>query len=213
MIRFSAAGSEGADEAAFIGQPRLLGQHVFKSNDSGPQVTLMVAVAAAALKAPDPDGVFLACVLDDELTEGTPAETERVWNGFLRLHNLFQFLACANFATRRQIETGGFNAAPATTGPSPEAKVGGWDEILSSVDGEMRPLAMRLREKSSPLPILGFELANEVGAIVAEAELGWPELRIAMLREDQRDFLTVFKAAGWRAFVAAEVANPEKLFE
>jgi DEAD/DEAH box helicase domain-containing protein len=176
----------------------------------------MISVAAAALKAPDPDEAFLACVLNDDFTVGAPAEAERVWNGFLRLHNLFQFLPYANFATRRQIEAGGFvapSAAPFGSPASPEAKVGGWDEILSLVDGEFRALATGLGEKGGPLPILGFELTDELGAVIAEAELGWPGLRIAVLREDQRDFLAPFEAAGWRAFVAGEITNPEKLFE
>jgi DEAD/DEAH box helicase domain-containing protein len=92
-------------------------------------------------------------------------------------------------------------------------EVSGWEEVLSLVDGELRPLAERLAENSGPLPILGFELTDEAGAVIAEAELGWPELRIALLREDQRGFLSVFTSADWRAFRPAEVTEPEKLFE
>ena len=172
----------------------------------------MVAVAAPALQAPDPEGAFVACVLDDDFAGSTPAEAERVWNGFLRLQNLFQFSRYANFATRRQIETGAFIAAPPAAAP-PVVEVSGWKEVLSLVDGELRPLAERLAEKSEPLPLLGFELTDEAGAVIAEAELGWPEPRIAVLREDQRSFCTVFAAAGWRAFMAVEVTEPEKLFE
>ena len=84
---------------------------------------------------------------------------------------------------------------------------------MSLVDGELRALAMRLGERGAPLPILGFELTDALAAVIAEAELGWPELRIAVLREDQRDFLKTFEAAGWRAFVAGEITNPEKFFE
>jgi len=204
--------ASGADEAAVIGRPRLLGRHVFKANDSGPPVTLMVAIAAAALQAPDPNGAFLACVLDDDFAGSTPAEAERLWNGFLRLHNLFQFSRYANFATRRQIETGAFFAAPSAAAP-PVAEVSGWEEVLSLVADELRPLAERLAEKGGPLPILGFELADEAGAVIAEAEFGWPELRIAVVREDQCGFLSVFTAAAWRAFIAAEVTEPERLFE
>jgi DEAD/DEAH box helicase domain-containing protein len=207
--------SDGADQAAAIGHPRLHGRHLLKANGIDPQVTLMVSVAAAALKAPDPDDAFLACVLDDDFTR-TATEAERVWNGFLRLHNLFQFLRYANFATRRQVDAGGFVAAPAGSDGLPaslEAQVGGWEQILSLVAGELRSFATRLGERGDPLPILGFELTDELGAVIAEAELGWPELRIALLREDQRDFLTPFKAAGWGAFVAGEITNPEKLFE
>jgi DEAD/DEAH box helicase domain-containing protein len=141
--------SDGAEQAAAVGRPRLLGQHLFKANGTGSQVTLMVSVAAAALKAPDPDEAFLACVLDDEFTIGAPAEAERVWNGFLRLHNLYQFLRYANFATRRQVETGGFvvpPVAPDGAPAPPEAEVGGWEEILSLVDGELRALATGLGE-------------------------------------------------------------------
>jgi DEAD/DEAH box helicase domain-containing protein len=175
-------------------------------------MTLMVAVAAPALQAPDPEGAFVACVLDDDFSGSTPAEAERVWNGFLRLHNLFQFSRYANFATRRQIDTGGFFAAAPAAGP-PVAEVSGWEEVLSLVDGELRPLAERLAEKGGPLPVLGFELTDAAGAVIAEAELGWSELRIALMREDQRGFLTVFRAAAWRAFMAGEVMEPEKLFE
>jgi hypothetical protein len=77
----------------------------------------------------------------------------------------------------------------------------------------LRPLAERLAEKGGPLPVLGFELTDAAGAVIAEPELGWSELRIAVLREDQRGFLTVFTAAAWRAFMAAELTEPENLFE
>jgi len=204
--------SSGAEEAAVIGRPRLLGRHVFKANDSGPPVTLMVAIAAASLQAPHLDGAFLACVLDDDFAGSTPAEAERVWNGFLRLHNLFQFSRYANFATRRQIDTGAFVAEAPAAAP-PVVEVTGWEEVLSLVDGELRPLAEHLAENDRPLPVLGFELTDEAGAVIAEAELGWPELRIAVLRKDQRGFLSMFTSGAWRAFMAAEVTEPEKLFE
>ena len=42
-----------------------------------------------------------------------------------------------------------------------------------------------------------------------EAELGWPEARLALLRGDQEVYAGPFEAAGWRAFRVAEVlADP-----
>jgi len=60
------------------------------------------------------------------------------------------------------------------------------------------------------VPDVGYELANEDGEIVATAELGWPQIKVGLLRDEEFQYTGQFIAAGWRTFPVAEVlADPE----
>ena len=49
-----------------------------------------------------------------------------------------------------------------------------------------------------PVPQLGFELADDNGEVLAEAELAWPTERVAVLHGEQAENGVVFEQAGWR---------------
>ena len=57
-----------------------------------------------------------------------------------------------------------------------------------------------LFERGMPVPEVGFELAGDRGAVIAEAELAWPDRRIAILLRDREAPAAAFAAAGWRVF-------------
>jgi hypothetical protein len=54
-----------------------------------------------------------------------------------------------------------------------------------------------LAANNLPVPEVGHELVDTSGAVLAEAELGWSELRVAVV---DTDALAAFQQAGWQAF-------------
>ena len=64
------------------------------------------------------------------------------------------------------------------------------------------------------MPEAGFELTSEVGIIIASAELGWPELKIALLQQNELDYEQIFEKNGWRVYPLADVlANSDEFID
>lgn len=85
-----------------------------------------------------------------------------------------------------------------------------WVEALGLVQREMHAWATALAELGLPPPVVGYELLDEKGRIVAEAELAWAALKLAVLLPDT-GAEAKFGAAGWTCFVAVEGALPAEL--
>ena len=60
-----------------------------------------------------------------------------------------------------------------------------------------------------PAPQVGCELADSAGKVLAEAELAWPQRKVAVLLDEEAD-ATAFEVAGRRVYSAAEGSS---LFE
>ena len=78
------------------------------------------------------------------------------------------------------------------------------------VQREMHAWATALAELGLPPPVVGYELLDEKGRIVAEAELAWAALKVAVLLPDT-GVEAKFGATGWTCFVAAEGGVPTEL--
>lgn len=59
-----------------------------------------------------------------------------------------------------------------------------------------------MEQEHWPLPEAGYELADDRGKVIAEAELAWPQARVAVLVTD--DDQDACAQAGWYAFTVAE---------
>ena len=53
-------------------------------------------------------------------------------------------------------------------------------------------------------PLVGHELADDRGMVVAEAELAWVQAHFALLTFDQRDLAVVWESGGWKTLVLDE---------
>jgi DEAD/DEAH box helicase domain-containing protein len=56
-------------------------------------------------------------------------------------------------------------------------------------------------------------LTDERGLVLAEAELAWVSLRVAVLLADYRDDAPCFEARGWKVYIATEDAPPQALLD
>lgn len=182
---------------------------------SSSPLRLFMSISQEAVQAGATDAIRLACCLFDAPQHRATEDFEAVWNGFLRLYNLFQFVPRAFFVTSEGQKEDLYSAldVESVSGPLLTSAVSGdqaaWEEVLDLTDPEVHDLLGALAEEGWPVPEAGYELVDQQGAIVATAELGWPEEQIAFLREDEQAYAKHFEAAGWQVVSLAEaLANP-----
>ena len=65
--------------------------------------------------------------------------------------------------------------------------------MLEITDESCHDLLRECAGRGLALPVIGFELAAADGSVVGEAELGWPDVKVAVLPEDQQEFRPVFE--------------------
>ena len=75
-----------------------------------------------------------------------------------------------------------------------------WAEVFEYAMPECEPLLRACLEAGVSVPIVGYELLNDLDQIVGMAELAWEERRVAVFLPDQEDDVTAFAQAGWRTF-------------
>jgi DEAD/DEAH box helicase domain-containing protein len=156
---------------------------------------------AAALQALAPHELVAVPML--EANAAPDQDTLRLaWRRFLAIANLLQFLPCCAAVTAEGAKAGLYEQAGWTRLKAPAegaAPPSAWQGVLDEAVADAQPGLRELMRRGQPVPIVGFELQDGAGAIVAEAELAWPEHRIAVLREDQTDFVSAFQGTGWTA--------------
>ena len=161
---------------------------------------LLVALPPAAVEQGDPDGMRAAVYLRDDTDGRARGDYRRVWNGVLRLFNLLQFLPGAWWTTRKGIEERLYDALDGVSDPAraPGEVEALWKEALELVAPDLLPVLEALSRGGAPPPEVGFELCGEDGVVLAEAELAWPERRVAALWPDEPEQAGALVSAGWR---------------
>ena len=152
---------------------------------------LFTAFPLAAVQQGDPDAAAVVLHLYDDKASRESDGYRRVWNGVLRLFTLLQFLPGAWWTTRVGVERGiypEFPPAPSspgetdtTSGPSADD----WKDVIGLADPEVHGLLGELSSRGVPRLEVGFELLDSRGAVLAEAELGWPAHEVAVLLPGQ----------------------------
>ncbi len=170
---------------------------------------LFVALPLAAVERGDPDGMRAALHLQDD-EEGRATENYRqVWNGVLRLFNLLQFLPGAWWTTRRGIEKRLHDdlGAVSDAAQAPGEVDALWREALDLAAPELIPVLEALSQAGTPPPEVGFELADDNCVVLAEAELAWPEQRVAVVWPQDPKQTGIIARAGWQV-VSGDADDP-----
>jgi len=162
-------------------------------------------------------GVRVGCCLDDDESSRQKSEFQAIWNGFLRLYNLFQFLPLAFFVTTEGVNKKAYDGIklfdetiPAGVEPPGEPEKESWDEIREMTDENLHGLLDVLRNNDWLVPEAGYELADLDGEIIASAELAWEELKIAFLLDEELEYESRFVEAGWQIYPMKDVLeNPD----
>ena len=169
---------------------------------------LFTAFPLAAVQQGDPDAAGVVLHLHDDKASRESNGYRRVWNGVLRLFTLLQFLPGAWWTTRVGVERGIYPefppvpASPGVTEPASGPSAEKWKNVIGLADREVHGLLGELSARGAPVPEVGFELLDTRGAVLAEAELGWPAHEIAVLLPDQTAHVAAFERAGWRVFTS-----------
>lgn len=72
---------------------------------------------------------------------------------------------------------------------------------------------LALAHAGAPLPEVGFELIDGRGRVLAEAELAWVSLKIAVLLADDQADASCFEAEGWSIYIATKDAPVQALLD
>ncbi len=169
---------------------------------------LCAAFPLAAVQQGDPDAASVVVHLHDDKASRESDGYRRVWNGVLRLFTLLQFLPGAWWMTRVGVERDVYPEfppapeAPAAAGPAEELSAEDWKNAVELAAPEVHALLGELSTRGAPVPEVGFELLDTRGAVLAEAELGWPAYEVAVLLPDQKVHATAFERARWRVFTS-----------
>ena len=86
--------------------------------------------------------------------------------------------------------------------PEPAAMVVDPLDELELLDDERR-IAAAVREAGGGLPDVGHELTGPQGRCMAEAQLAWPALQVAVLLGAEPADVRAFEDAGWHVFTEA----------
>ena len=156
---------------------------------------VFAAVSKAAISNSNPAECFLAVHLHDQKPEDQDYRVE--WNGALRLFNLVQFLPHSWWTTTRAAQQGSYPEFAA--GADQFVAIGdAWSQALELADESLHALLHGLARLSVPVPTVGYELAGADGDVVGEAEIAWPEDRLAVLLDEVQPYAGEFQEAGWQ---------------
>ena len=174
-------------------------------------IDLLLAMPPSALQRFDPDAMWATIHLHDDDPSRTREDFQAAWNGALRLFNLLQFLPLAWWTTRRGTEVNLYNELPVKSHgwmagvldePDGPETANAWADALRFAVDELKADLLRLREQDFPPPEVGLELTGPRGGVLAEAELGWEDHRLAVLMTDQSANRVTFESHGWSVLVA-----------
>ncbi len=90
--------------------------------------------------------------------------------------------------------------------PSPPLEASeAWNEVFTYADSTCMDLLRKCQAEVMSLPEVGYELTGPDGAITAQAELAWSELKVAVIMDGDAADRSAFTDAGWNVFRATEV--------
>ena len=174
-----------------------------------PELRLGVAIEQQAVRSGDGEGMRLACCLEDSVTAREREDFEAVWNGFVRLYNLFQFLPFAFCVTQEGLQQHTYDSLrikEKVTGEVTvrEAPFDTWAEVRAVTDTALHEFLDRLARTGWTVPEAGYELADDAGEIIASAEFAWPDLKLAFLQEHEQIHAATFETTGWQSYSLKE---------
>ena len=135
------------------------------------------------------------------------------WAGFWHAYNLLQFLPNVQHSTQEGINNGSYEAIAfkyANSIHNPEKSDKNKDlpkelqEIIGFVNENYQEGLIALVQETGQVPAAGFELQDNDGEIIAEAELAWVEERMVLLTKQQLVYSSVFIKLGWTVIKPSE---------
>ena len=169
---------------------------------------VLAGVGTTDMRAKRSDADYRVIAVLSDGAEGRTDKYAEEWNGFWQFFNVMQYLPGFAAVSTTGIDTGVYHALPITLNLDvPVPPIGtddtAWAEALEqTLDATAKAMAEKMIELGIPAPsIVGFELTDESGEVIAEAEMAWEAQKIAFLLPEQSES-TAFEAHGWLVLTA-----------
>ena len=133
----------------------------------------------------------------------------------MRVFNFLQFLPNGWWITHEGVTSNRYpDYAPAhealpQAAPTASAH---WEAAMELAAPELHEAMKQWAANGLPAPQVGYELADSAGKVLAEAELAWPERKVAVLHGEEMD-AAAFAGAGWHVLCTAEGGLAKKVLE
>jgi len=153
----------------------------------------------------DKDQSFsVLCFLQDAIEDQPFDDFRPVWNGYLRLYNVFQFLPESKFITQKGITQDLYPQPVKENHEVPDEK---WQSVINeTLDDDAKSFLHYLANQGTQIPIIGFELmVNE--EVSGMAEMAWPDKKIAFISNDHEEMKSVFIKHQWSCLSGEQIRN------
>jgi len=170
-------------------------------------------VPQAAIQQASSDALIVSARLDDKGQE--EGVEKRSWHGWLSAANLFQFLPHFIWSSSSGVESGVYEAITldrrgsfisVDEGEDGEQFVSSeaWRDACGLVDSELKESLCELEKSGLSVPVVGYEIDNDQGEVVAEAELAWPDQKIICLYAEESEQLSSESLPEWTRVLLEE---------
>ncbi|MCX6019367.1 MAG: DEAD/DEAH box helicase [Chloroflexi bacterium] len=170
------------------------------------------ALAKHGLAAPEPWQAPGVIVLDEHAAADGEA-LQQAWRQWLRLFNTAQTLPGMRMATAVGLASGdgalAEDVAPEAPNHATPWAAGNavWEAVLDQAHPSMHAGLASLARAGAEPPEVGLELTDPRGRVIADCELAWAHTRIVVLRDDQREFESLWQAQGWHCRTLDELIS------
>jgi DEAD/DEAH box helicase domain-containing protein len=153
-------------------------------------------------------------VLDDQVDQTEPMP-HFYWRRWLALFNSLQTLPGMVLTTTSGIQAGDILQLNAVLS-KPMASVGSpdqaalsqeWSDLLNLTLDSLKTGLQALAIRGLNPPVIGHELADDRGRVIAEAEMAWLTEHVVLLTFEQADLTHAWATAGWQVLVLDESAT------
>ncbi|WP_322996266.1 DEAD/DEAH box helicase [Castellaniella sp.] len=135
------------------------------------------------------------------------------WRRWLQLYNAMQVLPGMVLVTADGLEARDYDGLSVGSAGDGKATVhagdhaalqAAWLDALDQVLPELKPGLTLLARAGATIPQVGMELVNAKGDVIADAEMTWPAVKLAILRPDQDDLVGIWQTEGWTILMLDE---------
>lgn len=152
----------------------------------------------------DGSQISVLCNLNDAIPDHAFDDFRPIWNGYLRLYNIFQFLPKAQFITQTGINQ---EIYPQPIKEEQEFINEEWQSAIDNTcDDIARSFLYYLAELNAPIPIIGFELIVHK-EVLGMAELAWLDKKIVFIPDDCPQIVQAFLHHGWTCLSSEKISN------
>lgn len=148
-----------------------------------------------------------ALVMQAQLGTKGDESSKQIWRTVWKIMNWAQFAGTLYAGDKQATENGFF--AQLNWGHQEQYVDPEWEIVLDEVAEEARDCIKQMIELNFPLPVVGYELTNAKGAVLAEAELAWEEAKVVMLLPDQEEDAAAFEQEDFRVHRLGDRADDD----